>query len=252
MRLFDSHTHLQFSQFDLDREAVISRARAAGVIGMINVGTDLTTSQQALALAEAHDDMWATVGLHPTDTDQEFNKTEFTKLAQHPKVVAIGECGLDYFRTAETKDQQKEIFNQQIELARLVNKPLMIHCRNAYDDLLVVVKNFPGVRGNLHFFAGDWLIAKEFLDLGFTLSLAGPITFTNQYDEVIINTPLEGLLVETDAPFAAPAPYRGRRNEPSYVAEMARRVAQLKGLTVETVAEATIKTASRLFSLPIA
>ncbi|MBI2100486.1 MAG: TatD family hydrolase [Candidatus Vogelbacteria bacterium] len=249
LRLIDAHAHLQFPQFGDDRAQVIERTRAAG-IGVINVGTDLETSRQAVILAEQNEKMWATVGIHPTDIDQEFDEVAFLTLARHKKVVAIGECGLDYFHLKGDKKRKKqiEIFERQIELAKTVNKPLMIHCRNAYSEVLSILSNFQYPISNLHFFAGDWPTARKFLDLGCTLSFTGVITFTNQYDEVIEKMPLDRLLIETDCPFVAPAPYRGKRNEPSYVIEVARRVAELQSSSFEAIAATTLANTRRLFA----
>ncbi len=253
MKLIDSHAHLQFSQFDQDREEVIARTKAAG-IGVINVGTDLETSRQAVALAEQNENMWATVGLHPTDSPapDQLEKTfaELEKLARHGRVVGIGECGLDVRDEwqSEIKKKQIKIFERQIDLAKTVNKPLMIHCRGAYAEVLDIINNSE-LSGNVHFFAGDWPTAKKFLDLGFTLSFTGVVTFTNQYNEVIKKMPLERLLAETDCPFVAPCPWRGQRNEPIHVIEVIKQIAVLRHLTPETAAAATLANAHRLFAL---
>ncbi|MEK7621610.1 MAG: TatD family hydrolase [Patescibacteria group bacterium] len=254
MKLIDAHAHLPFPQFAGDREEVIARARAAGV-GMINVGTDLEISRAAVKLAEQNDDMWATVGVHPTDLPAADTLAqtlaELEKLAKHPKAVGIGECGLDYFHVSNESERQRqaEIFNHQIELALAVNKPLMIHCRLAYQNLLAIIKIFPTVKGNVHFFAGDWATARQFLDLGFTLSFTGVITFTTDYDEVLKNMPLDRILVETDCPFVAPMPYRGKRNEPAYVERVMARLAEIKGFPSAEVAAATLANTKRTFNL---
>ncbi|MEK7585532.1 MAG: TatD family hydrolase [Patescibacteria group bacterium] len=254
LKLIDIHAHVNFPQFDEDRVAVIERARAAGV-GMINVGTDLETSRGAVALAEGNGDMWATVGVHPTDPPEagKLSQTlaQLEKLAQHPKVVAIGECGLDYFHVKDLTERvkQKELFVKQIELAQTAGKPFMIHCRNAYDELLNILKDFPRVFGNVHFFVGNWEVAQQFLNLNFTLSFTGVLTFTSDYDEVVKNTPLDRIMFETDCPFVAPVPYRGKRNEPAYVVEVAKQVAFLRQLPLEEVLAATLTNAKRVFAL---
>lgn len=249
MKLIDAHAHLNFPQFDAAREEVIRRCKDAE-IGVINVGTDLVTSQQAIDLAENNPDMWATVGVHPTDIEQGWNKPVFLELAKNSKVVAIGECGLDYFHVTESEKRaaQKEMFRQQIATANEVKKPLMLHVRGAgaYHDVYEIVKAEAKVVGNVHFFAGSWEEAKWFLDLGFTLSFTGVITFTHDYDEVIKNMPLERILAETDCPYVAPAPYRGQRNEPSYVTEVVKRLAELRGLTFEKMAQVTLDNTRRL------
>lgn len=259
MNLIDIHAHINFPQFEGDREEVFKRAKEAGV-KMINVGTDLVTSREVVALAEKYPgDMWATVGVHPADDHTSASRVaaaewdELEELAKHKQVVAIGECGLDYFHVKDVGERKKqaEIFEQQINLAQKVGKPLMIHCRDAYDDLLAVLQNFPKVTGNVHFFAGDWVTAKKFLDIGFSLSFTGAITFASNYDEVIKNMPLESLMIETDCPFVAPAVRRGGRNEPAYVIEVAKKVAELKGLPLEEVARATTTNARLRFGLDL-
>ncbi|MCC6290547.1 TatD family hydrolase [Candidatus Nomurabacteria bacterium] len=248
LEIIDIHSHLNFPQYDDDREAVFARANGAG-IGMINVGTDLASSRLAVSLAQERDNVWATVGLHPTDHVEGFEREVYLSLAKNEKVVAIGECGLDYFhqKTEEEKRKQQEIFIQQIDLANELKKPLMLHIRNAYREAYEILKTRAEVKGNAHFFAGTWEEARLFLDFGFTLSFGGVITFTRDYDEVIKNTPIEMILTETDCPFVAPIPYRGKRNEPSYLPEIVRKLAEIKGLTYVEVATETLKNAKRVF-----
>ncbi len=265
MTLIDAHGHLQFKQYDDDRAAVVARMRAAG-IGIINVGTDVAESERAINLAETNDDMWATVGIHPNDPPIDFEASikKIAELARHPRVVGIGECGLDYFRlTAEaapTKRAQRELLAAQVELALAVGKPLMLHCRptpdtlDAYEDLLAVftsdfISRRGELRANVHFFVGDWLCAKKFLDLGFSFSLGGVITITDAYDEVARRLPADRLLVETDCPFVTPAPWRGRRNEPAYLSAVAERLAALRALTGEDLANLTLANTQRFFRL---
>lgn len=268
MKLIDIHAHLDFKDYDADRAEVIRRAREAEC-GVINVGVDLETSKAVIKLAEENELMWATVGLHPTDADEQGSTLltdelwqELEKLAGHEKVVAIGECGLDYFKRGGgslevgMKEKQKEIFEKQIGIALKVDKPLMIHCRDArpteqsfgraYDELLGVLKlhaSSSKLRANIHFFAGNLEQAKQFLDLGFTLSFTGVITFTHDYDEVVKFAPLDKILAETDSPFVAPVPYRGKRNEPLYVAEVVKKIAEIKGLPLEEVQAAVLRNA---------
>src|SRR3989344_4614862 len=247
MKLIDAHAHVQCPQFDEEREEVIRRAREAG-IGMINVGTDLETSRGAVALAEQNENMWATVGIHPTDLPPPAVENEIfaelEKLVRHERAVGIGECGLEvrngkFDVGSESGKRQIEIFERQIDLAKAVGKPLMIHCRNAYDEVLAIINNSE-LSGNVHFFAGDWPTAKKFLDLGFSLSFTGVITFATQYDEIIKKMPLDRLLVETDCPFVAPVPFRGQRNEPIHVTEVIKKIAILRNLTPATAAETTL------------
>lgn len=260
MKVVDIHAHVNFPQFDSDREEVIARAAAAGV-GMINVGTDLASSRRAIDLAEVHDGLWATVGVHPTDCQGLTLPTwnEFEELARHRRTVAIGECGLDYFHIQDptARERQKEVFARQTEIAVRIGKPLMIHCRpsagaeDAYLDILTSNFYFSTSNpGNVHFFAGSLPTAKKFLDRGFTLSFTGVITFTNDYNEVVKYVPLDRLLAETDCPFVAPAPHRGRRNEPSYVVYVVKKIAALKKFDEDSVAAALLGNARRVFRLP--
>ena len=269
MRYFDAHTHPQFVAYDGDREEVIQRALEAGV-GMNVVGTQKDTSAAAVKLAEAHEGVWASIGLHPIHTAKSYHDSnelgegnkEFTsrgekfdtdfyrKLGQRKKVIAIGESGLDYYRVDEsTKDVQFENFIAQIELANELGKPLMLHIRNAYDDAIELIKRYAKVQGDVHFFAGDWNIAKQFLDLGFTLSFTGVITFTHDYDEVVKNTPLDMLLSETDAPYITPVPYRGKRNESMHIPLVALQIAQIRGEESEKVREQLLRNSRRVFGV---
>ena len=273
LRYFDAHTHVHFVAFDEDREAVFARAKEAGV-GMLLVGTQKDTSAAAVAAAETHEGVWAAVGLHPihttksfhdkkelggdgstpaggfTSRGEDFSAAAYEALARHPKVVAIGECGLDYYRLDEgTKERQRDTFIAQIELANRVGKPLMLHIRDAYGDALQILKAHAKVHGNVHFFAGDWDIARQFLDLGFTLSFTGVITFTHDYDEVVKNAPLSMLLSETDAPYVAPVPFRGQRNEPVHVQEVVKAIAAIRGEEGGRVLGALFENARRAFNL---
>lgn len=282
-KLFDVHNHVQFAAFKDDADLVIRRALDAG-IWMVNIGTQKDTSAYAIEIAEKYPEgVYATVGLHPIHTEkshhdpqelgivqqsadyetiaggftsrgEEFDYEYYKKLAGHPKVVAIGECGLDYYRlTEETKEKQKEAFLKQIELAREIQKPLMIHCRQAFGDIISIIQaqssKFQAPSGIVHFFSGAKDDAKKLLDLGFSFSFGGVITFVQDYDEVVKYIPLDRLLLETDAPYVAPVPYRGKRNEPVYIAEVARRLAELKDISFEEATEATTANAKHIFAL---
>ncbi len=268
MTLIDAHGHLQFKQYDADRAAVVARARAAGVVGMINVGTDIIESEKAIILAEQNSDMWATAGIHPTEpplpTDWDGNLKRLAVLARHPRVVGIGECGLDYFRLgpdgATEKKIQRELLTAQIDLALAVGKPLMLHCRpasgalDAYEDLHQIFERdfssqLGSISANVHFFVGDWPLAEKFLALGFSFSLGGVVTITGDYDEVAKRLPAERLLLETDCPFVAPAPWRGQRNEPAYLSAIVKRLAELREMEEVKLAEQTTANARHLFSL---
>jgi TatD DNase family protein len=260
MRYFDAHSHIHGKEFDADRDEVLARMRAAGV-STITVGTYLESSRQAVALAESEPDVWATVGLHPTDTDESFDEKEFRELAEHKKVVGIGECGSDYFweKDEQKRKIQRENFARQVGLSLAVDKPLMIHGRpskgsmDAYEDLLNVISDFrfPVSKspGNVHFFVGNKEIAKRFLDMGFTMSFTGVITFARDYDEIIRYFPIESILSETDCPYVSPVPYRGKRNEPAYVTEVVKAISGIKKLPAEVVAESLFTNTRRVFGL---
>src|SRR3989344_984618 len=197
MKLFDSHCHLHFPQFDADREAVLARMQEKDM-GAVLIGTDLETSKAALELAKQHDFLWASVGLHPTHTG-DFDISKFRELADDPKVVAIGECGLDYFRS-EKSEGQKERFEQQVALAQKLNKALVVHCREAHDDCLSVLQNTAiaqGVPVVMHFFTGSGELAQKYLELGCYLSFPGPVTYTDMYDDSVRICPLDNMLIET-------------------------------------------------------
>ncbi len=250
MRLFDAHCHLQLPQYDADRAEVLARMALAGV-GAVVIGTDFETSKAGLELAKQHDFLWASVGLHPNDNaDEEFDVAQYEALARDPKVVAIGECGLDYFRT--TGQGQRKRFEAQIALAQKVNKALVVHCRNAHEDCISVLQNTAiasKVPVVIHFFTGSGELAQQYLDLGCYLSFPGPITYTDMYDDSIQVCPMDKMLVETDAPFAAPVPHRGKRNEPAYVAAVAAKIAAVKGIPAEEVCRQTVLNAQRIFTI---
>ncbi len=248
IKLFDSHSHLYMAQFDADRGATLARMQEQGV-GSVIIGTNLAESKQALALAQQHDFLWSSVGLHPNEAE-EFNVAAYEELARDPKVVAIGECGLDYYRS-DGKDQIPK-FKSQIELATQLNKALVIHCRNAHDDMLKILAEYRASLAGpvvMHFFTGPAQLASQYLDLGCYLSFPGPITYTTEYDDSVRLCPLDKLLAETDSPFAAPVPNRGKRNEPGFVADVVAKIAAVKGLPVSEVAAATVANAQRVFSL---
>ncbi len=267
MKYVDIHSHVNDVRFDADTDEVLSRMREASVASIV-VGTDRAMSERAIVLAEKHSDIWATIGIHPTDnTEEKFDLSIYRKMAEHPRVVAIGECGIDYFRMDKflgnkdaEADRQQQLFVEHMELAATVNKPLMIHGRpekgslNAYEDILHILKNGQNthagkVRGNVHFFVGDTNIAKQFLDLGFTMSFTGVLTFTHDYDEVVKYIPLGSIMSETDAPYVAPTPYRGARNEPAHVVEVVKAIARIKGEYEEKVSEALVVNAAKVFRL---
>ena len=258
-KYFDIHSHVQFDAYDTDRNDVIARAHDAGV-HMMNVGTQKDTSITAVELAEKYHSegdggVYAAVAQHPTCIDETFDPEFYESLARKDVVKAIGECGLDYFRLKEgTIELQKKIFIQHIELANKVNKPLMLHIRNgegnanAYQDTIDILKQHARVKGDVHFFAGDWGIAQQFLELGFTLSFTGVLTFTKDYDEVVRNIPLDMIMSETDCPYITPTPFRGKRNEPMHVREVVKAIARIKDEDEEKVRAQLVATAKRVFN----
>ena len=264
---FDIHSHINFSDFDRDKEDVIKRSLNGGV-WMINVGSDFLSSKKALEIAERYDKgVYASVGLHPNDNkDEIFQAKDYRQLAKNNKVVAIGECGLDYFRiknnplrqsdseTSELRIRQQDIFKKQIELAIELNKPLMIHCRDAHEEVIDILNSYfiihnSKLRGNIHFFSGNWEIAQKYFNLGFTISFTGVITFARQYDEIIKKAPLEKIMIETDAPFVAPIPHRGERNEPLYVKEVAKKIAEIRREPYEKIVKTTTDNALKFFKI---
>ena len=278
-KYIDIHSHVNFKAFDEDRDGVIRRALENNT-WVINIGTQMDTSKKAVEIANQYEEgIYAIIGLHPihtgasyhdekelgpafakasdgqggqegfTSRGEEFNKDVYREFLKNPKVIGIGECGLDYYRMDfESIEKQKKMFIEQIELANEFNKPLMLHIRNAYRDALEILKAYPKVKGNVHFFAGTWEEAKAFLDFGFTLSFTGVITFTHDYDEVIRNTPLDMIMSETDSPYVTPVPYRGKRNEPLYVKEVVKKISEIKNLPESEVAQAIIANARRVFT----
>ncbi|MEK7148107.1 MAG: TatD family hydrolase [Patescibacteria group bacterium] len=249
-KYFDIHSHLNFPDYEKDWEEVIQRLKDTETY-TITIGTDLESSKKAVELAEKYEQIYACIGVHPIDkTTEIFDAEEFTKLVTHPKVVAIGECGLDFYHADKSVDyeRQEKLFLAQIDFALNHNKPLMIHARNAYAELLEILEPLKKIhgeklRGNIHFFAGNWEIAQRFIAIGFTLSFTGVITFVHDYDEVIKNAPITSIMSETDAPYVAPVPYRGKRNEPSYVQEVVKRIAEIRGLDFVEVQKTLVQNA---------
>lgn len=256
-RYVDVHCHVQFDQYDPDRDTLIARMRAEQVAGIV-VGVDASSSTQAVMLAEQHEHLYASVGHHPNH-DEVFDEATLRGLLAHSKVVAVGECGLDYFRSAERKEDQKVLFTKHVALAREFDKPLIIHARpskgtqDAYQDLIAILREakdtYPALRGDIHFFVGGTEEAAALIELGFTLSFTAVITFARDYDEVIRSAPLESILSETDAPYVAPVSRRGERNDPLSVVEVVQRIAQIREQEVEVVREALVRNATRVFAL---
>jgi len=254
--LTDTHVHLNLKAYRKDRTEAIARAKAAGVGFMINVGFDLTTSRESIELAEEHEFIRASVGLHPhgaSDMDDD-TLARLSELAAHPSVVAVGETGLDYYRDLSPRDEQKRAFRRQIQLARKIGRPLIIHNRDALDDVLDIIED-EGARdvgGVMHCFPGDVAYAEKVVELGFHVGIGGPVTYSTRgrLARVAEAVPLNHLLLETDAPWLTPEPHRGGRNEPSFVALVAARVAEIRGMTIEDLTRATTGNSTRLFGFP--
>jgi len=255
MMLFDTHTHLDAPQFDEDREEVIARCVEGGVTKMVNVGFNRETIPTTMALAEKYDFIYAAVGWHPQDaiTMKEGDLEWIASLCQHEKVVAIGEIGLDYYWDTSPKDVQHKVFRQQIGLAREIKMPIVIHNRDAHEDVVRILREEKAheVGGIMHSYSGSWETAKMCLDMGFHLSFGGPITFKNakQPKEVLAQVPMDRLLIETDSPYLTPHPYRGKRNESAHVRLVAEAAAQIKGVDIEEIARITTRNALDLFGI---
>ena len=277
--LIDTHAHINFKDYKDDGDQVIKRALDED-IQMILVGSQWETSQRAVKYAQKYKEgVYAAIGLHPSHLkeqkvkeegeieyetrQEEFDVEKYQQLVQEKKVVAIGEIGLDYYRLDNEEDQykQKQVFMEQLDLARQSDKPIIVHCREAYDDLLSLLSAFNigcagcssacggSLRGVIHCFAGSLEIARQLINLGFYLGFNGLITFTDEYDEIIKEISLENILLETDCPYLTPVPYRGKRNEPLYVKKVAERIAQIKEIDFDQVAEQTTKNAKELFGI---
>ncbi len=250
--LVDSHCHLDFPDFAAERDAVIARARAAGIGTMLTIGTRLDQFAEVRAIAEAYDDVWCSVGAHPHEAADHAATTaaDLAALAAHPRVVGIGETGLDFHYDHSPRDVQEQVFRAHIAASRETGLPLIIHAREADEDVARVLREERAPPGVLHCFSSGRGLAEAALDLGFYISVSGIVTFKNAEElrTIVRDVPLDRLLVETDAPYLAPVPYRGKRNEPAYVAATAAAVAALKELDPAEFAAATTENFFRLFS----
>lgn len=260
----DSHAHLEGKQFAQDREQVIARALDAGVTNIVAIGNGDGPSNFdcGIRLAEKYDFIYATIGIHPHEARlaDEAAFAEMDRLAHHPKIIAWGEIGLDYFYDYSPRDVQKYVFIRQMELAAAAKLPIVIHCRpsdnsdNAWDDCLSLIQERwapKGIGGILHCFTGNWPQASRALDMGFMISFAGNLTFpkAQQIRDAALQVPIERILIETDSPYLAPVPHRGKRNEPAFVVETARRLAELRGVSVEEIGEGTSQNFYNFFKL---
>ena len=252
LALIDTHAHLDCADYKDDRAAVIARTFAGGV-GVITVGVDLESSEAALKLAQRHKSIWAGVGVHPHEATT-FNTQAgemLRKLAADPKVVAIGEIGLDYYRDLSPRSTQRDVFIEQIELANELDLPVIIHNRESTRDMLAILRRRRPKRGVIHSFLGDIDLAREFMDLALYLGIGGPLTFKKNdiLRDAVSQIPLDRILLETDSPYLTPIPYRGKRNEPLYVRYVAEEIARLKKISVQRVMETSTENARRLFGI---
>ncbi|HEY7351754.1 MAG TPA: TatD family hydrolase [Terriglobales bacterium] len=260
----DSHCHLDGERFDSDRDQVVARAKSAGLRNILAIGTGdgPGTLDCAIKIAEQYEMAYATVGIHPHEAKlaKESDFTDLEQLSQHKKVIAWGEIGLDYFYDHSPRDVQKNVFVRQMEMARNAKLPIVIHCRpsekseNAWEDCLAVIDEHwrpSGLEGVLHCFTSTWTHAKRALDMGFMISFAGNVTFAKaqQIRDSATQVPLSRMLIETDSPFLAPVPHRGKRNEPSFVTEVARQIGELRGISTEEVGQQTSRNFYKLFSI---
>ena len=255
MPFVDTHVHFHFPDFDSDRAEAIARSKASGVTTFINVGTDVESSRKSMSLAEADTAFYATAGIHPHDakdaTPEALNEIE--RLLHHPRMVAIGEVGLDFFRNLSPAEKQIEVLRSFFAMQRRTGKPLVIHCRDAYEKLIEMVMEElkPPVSGVMHCYSSDKAVMSRLIDLGFYISFAGPLTYkkNDALREACAACPLERLLFETDAPFLAPQRMRGKRNESAYLLETAKVAADLHGISIDELGEKTTVNARKLFRL---
>lgn len=263
MRYFDAHSHVQFPQYEEDREELLASMEKEGIGGLV-VGVDEESSAAALELVRASGTLWASVGLHPNSADEFIDIDVYRQIAKDPRVVAIGECGLDNYRPEDpnaTKKKQREVFEAHVALAAELGKPLMIHSRpskgtaDAYNDLIDILTSAKreygdSFRGNIHFFVGGMEEARKLIDLDFTLSFTAVLTFARDYDDVVRFAPDTHILSETDSPYVAPAPNRGKRNDPRAVVKVVEAIAGIRGEDPEKVRVEILRNAQKLFSLP--
>lgn len=253
--LIDSHAHLDSGQYDADRPETIERAHQNGISHILSIGCDLASSRKNIELAQQYEQIYAAVGVHPHDAGDINDQTleQLRLMLDHPKVVAVGEIGLDYYRNRSPQNIQHQAFRRQIQLARKVDKPIIVHDREAHDDVLRILleEDATTVGGVLHCFSGDLSMARKCLELGFYLSFPGPITYPKNQStrDLIRYIPLDRILVETDCPYLSPQPHRGKRNEPAYVRHTAEKLAEIKGLSLEDVARITSRNCFNLFGL---
>jgi TatD DNase family protein len=252
--LADSHAHLEMNDFDRDRNEVIRRAGEAGVDLIITVGTTLDDCRKAISIANTFKNVYAAIGIHPHEV-KDIDETTYENIkmmAKMDKVVAFGEIGLDFFRNLSPRDVQIRRFEEQLELAGEIGLPIIIHDRDAHQETLKMLEGWKGRhRGVIHCFSGDYIIAEQCLDMGFSISITGAVTFgkSEKLQEVVRHVPVTHLLLETDAPYLTPHPHRGKRNEPAYVVHTARKVAEIKGISLEELTSMTYQNTKSLFGI---
>lgn len=255
----DTHAHLDVEQYDNDREQVIKNAKENGVGFIINPSFDLQSAKKAIDLANKYENIFAGIGCHPKTKEESgyaFNKNDFLEIVKNKKVVAVGECGLELAGSKIPEEQkqellkyQKEVFVEQINLAKEFNLPLIVHCRNTHKEVIEVLSKENNLKGVIHCFSGSWIDAQKYLVMGFYISFTGIITYANDYDKVIKNTPLDKILIETDCPYLSPVPLKGQRNEPANIKYVAQKIAEIRGESLETIAQITTQNAKKLFNL---
>ncbi len=258
--LVDSHTHIDARMYNKDRHQVLARAREAGVRAIVDVGCDLESSRASVKLARQYAEVFAAIGFHPHSASRmgDSDLEALDELAREPKVVAIGEIGLDFYRNLSPRDMQFEAFKRQLELAERLDMPVIVHSRNAHEEVFAILAEWAkgSKRGKplgvLHCFSGDVGLGQRYIELGFLLSIAGPVTYASSHaSQIAHDLPVDRLLVETDCPFLTPNPYRGKRNEPAYVSLVAQKIGQIRGMPSDVVAEQTAQNAIRLFHLKL-
>ena len=252
--LFDTHAHYDDDWFDEDRDALLASMPEKGVGLIVNPGITVETSRQAIAMAEKYDHMYAAVGIHPENCHDFVPEhiDALRELAKHPKVVAVGEIGLDYYwDTNPPKEFQQQVFRAQLALAEELNLPVIVHDREAHADTLAIVKEFPNVRGVFHCYSGSVELAKELVKLGWMISFTGVLTYKNARKavEVAEAIPMEHLMIETDSPYMAPVPHRGKRNDSGYVLHICEKLAEIKGISTEECARITLENGKRFFGI---
>lgn len=252
-KLFDTHAHLDDAQYDEDRTAMLARAQAAGVAYIVNIGGSLGSSRRSIALAEDHPFIYCATGIHPHDASTATPQVlaEIEDMQSHPKCLALGEIGLDYHYDLSPRDVQREVFRKQMELARRLGRKVIIHSREATEDTLTILREFPTVTGVVHCYSGSLETAKLLVDMGYMLSFTGVLTYKNAVKsvEVVEWLPLDKLMAETDAPYLTPVPHRGKRNESAYVSLVLEKMAQIKGLTYAEIAHITYKNGKQFYGI---